>query len=657
MNQDIISKLHSHIIAADTAYHENGESVVSDHEYDSWKKQLQQLNPNDELLSRVGSPIKNPILSKAQHKIPMGSLTNAMNELEFRKWAGGIGSNFLGQPKADGFSLGLYYKNGKLERAITRGDGFDGEDITDNAVKFQQIPLKIANGFSGSVRGEVVLSKTGWYTLDPEQSSNPRNLAAGIGRRKNGSDSEFLSFRAFELDEPEASFQTLEESFLRLTHHGFVVLPWTTLSSVDACVQYWHMLGESRSTTDFLMDGAVIKVNDYNQLQEMGISNNRPKGMIAFKWPAEVVTTTLEDVKWNIGHTGKVIPVACLKPVRCAGVTISSALLCNMEEIKRLGIAIGDEVEVIRAGEVIPKIIGVKTEAANRKMISAPDQIDGHPVTTKLNTGGSMAVDLYIDLNHPSLTRGRVLNWIQKVVIDGLGGEVLDALIETNLVSEIKDLYRLKEPSQKEQFLSMKLSGRKLGPSRANKILDEIEKSTHLPISTFLGSLGIEGLGRRRVELIVDASNKGTVDNPLGSVSCWFSRLFDGNKESYLITNASQLGIPGIATRIQESIDARNQEITELLDYICVEAPKEVVEVDQNTPFYGKTVCFTGVRPNAQQTEALTAAGMIVKSGVSSGLDYLCVADPSSESSKSKKARQLGVAVISIDELSAIVAS
>jgi DNA ligase (NAD+) len=378
--QDLIDK-------ADDAYYTHGKSVMEDSRYDKLKLELQTLNPTDARLTRVGSRIKDNILQKRNHTVPMGSQGKALNEGEWNDW---ISNNLVkagvsadielhASLKMDGGSFSLEYKDGRLVCAISRGDGLVGEDITANAINFKGIPPMVTiDGklFNGFVRGEVILLEDDWDKVDPNKDSNPRNLAVGIARRKDGTQSELLTFCSFRMfdDDGHPAGKTEQGMLNLLSKVGFTVPPDYVGNSKQ--VWDWYICVQAdRAKYPFWIDGVVVKVNDIEKQLALGESSNCPKGQVAIKFEAEGATTVLRAVTLQVGHTGAIVPVANFDPVRIGGTTVLNATLCNWENIETLGVAIGDTISVIKAGDIIPRIMEVVSQGKNRQEIPAPKRV------------------------------------------------------------------------------------------------------------------------------------------------------------------------------------------------------------------------------------------------------------------------------------------
>jgi DNA ligase (NAD+) len=692
-----LQELRNNIDQADQVYYNSGSHFVDDSVYDGWKKELLKLDPNDERHHRVGAPVGTDNFGKkVTHRHPMGSLDNVMNAEEFLAWHAKMAAQFANPEeltynvsfKMDGGSVALYYRNGELECAATRGDGTNGEEITANAIRFQDVPRYVnlprkdtwgdvttgkhpsGEPFTGSVRGEVMLFNEDWKTLDPDMTSNPRNLGNGMTRRSSGEHSEHLHFVAFRLyneagkpfDFTDERRETESGMLLTLMKMGFKpVFCRRECSAANVLAIYQRMQGlpitepadgkgivsvQRREDLPFEIDGLVIKTESLLFQEKLGEVSNRPRAQIAFKFPPLGAETVLESVEWTIGHTGAIIPTANLNPVKVGGVTVSRALLCNMAEIKRLGVAIGDLVRVVRRGDVIPKIVGVSIPSAFGQKIEAPKKCPacGGKIGKRKSVNDTDSVMLYC-LN-PACTAqalGKIKTWVKKLDIQGLGDVYLEQLYETRmsdhqrLLATAADLYRLHNPAEQSFFKGV------LGEARVPKILEEIEKKKELTLENFLGSLGIDGLGRSRVT-IVREKDPGQFD----TLEDWLS--------GKLVSRAKEAGLPNTAEpiyqRIKDNIPLINQLIANGVKVIYKDLPR---------PAYLKegfmTFLITGALSQPKQVfyDKIAHAGHNFVTDYKKGVTHLVTADKNSQSSKMKKALKDGCVIMDEAELLAFL--
>jgi DNA ligase (NAD+) len=570
----------------------------------------------------------------------MGSLDKAMNETEYLAWIKTAKGSLTASYKMDGGSVSLEYADGKLTQAVTRGDGFEGEDITDNVLQFKGVPKKgvkiDGKPFTGFIRGEIMLLVEDWKVVEPDMVSNPRNVGNGISRRKDGEQADLLTIYTFRAHNPDGSLiaNSEWEMLTQLQEAGFQVAPFTRGYEREIWHFYEGTLNQ-RAALPYWIDGVVVKIDGIDAQVEMGETDQRPKGQVAIKFPALAVKTTLREVELTVGHTGAIIPTGRFDPVQLGGTTVTNALLCNWDIIRGLDIAINDEVMIYKAGEIIPRVEKVVKRPANRVEIPQPIKcpVCGGKVGRKQSVGGEDSVALYcLSEDCPAQVMGKIDRYIKSLNILGIGDEVLAALIDEDLVLDIADLYVLHDYVDELAELPMGAKGVRLGEKRAVKILDEIDKKRELTLAELLGSLGIDGLGKRRVALIQNA-----VPGQMDLVSDW-----TGGKLEEL---AAEAGVPGIGQQLSDAV-MRKTDLIEalLLNGVTIKSAVKT-SVSQNA----KSFCFTGASsvPRKELQALVVEKGHVVKSDVGKGLDYLVMADPESTSSKAVKARKLGTKCIS----------
>ncbi len=647
MPTDRLSEIRALIDRADHAYYGGGQAIMDDAVYDALEVELRTLCPTDERLTRVGAAVfAASILAKREHIIPMGSQNKATNREEFSAWLKSIGASdgtvLHVNLKADGGSVSLEYVSGHLFRAVTRGDGVIGEDITANVTKFRGLPKRVMlDGvpFTGHVRAEIILTTEAWRKLDPELSTNPRNLGNGMSRRKDGAEVEFLqlvAFRAYNEEGREIG-NTEFEMDLAIRGMGFDVSR-AAVGGADLVWAFYDEIKTQRNALPFWIDGLVVKLNDISAQRDLGIASNCPRGQVALKFPAEGKETTLRSVELSVGHTGAVIPTAKFDPVIIGGTTVSSALLCNWDEIRALNVAIGDNVLVVKRGDIIPKIEAVVSRPVQRVEIGEPTvcPVCGSKLERKVTLEGEESANLYcVNEDCKAKAIGKVSRWLTSLNILGIGDEVLNALHLQLGVEDAADLYTLKDRAVALADLTVSDVG--FGQKRAKKIIEAIEAARSLTIEEFIGSLGIDALGKRRVELIRQA-----VPGVMDKLSSWM----DGS----LTSVADKAGVPNVATRIVADLDRKRPLIEKLLkNGVTVKEVEAATVPTSDAP----SVCITGSlsQPRSHYEALVKAKGWAWKADVSKGLTYLVIADPDSSSSKAVKARKLGTKCIGEAEL------
>jgi DNA ligase (NAD+) len=639
-----LDEIRNLILRAKQCYYYGNSPIMSDSEFDMLEKKLRVMSPNDPILSMVGAPVPpDNILAKAKHSMPMGSQNKVNSKDEFMIWVAKYcyGQKIHCSLKADGGSAAAYYKHGKLVQAISRGDGDEGEDITANAMKFKGLPASIA-GFNGSIRFEVALTADDYKIVHPEQKTHPRNIGNGIMGRKDGTQSEYLSVFAFDMVDDDCVYETEEEKSRALEQMGVQVITWFIFNDGHEVCEWYNNVMANRNTLPLRIDGVVLKCNSLDVQDKFGVSDGRPKAQVAWKPENEYYTTTLMDVTIDVGHTGAINPVAKLKPIEIDGAIVTNASLCNYDEIKRLDIAIGDDVLVYKANLIIPKLAGVSKKAKDRILIKEPTScpVCGGNIGRNTNTDGSNgAVTICLNPDCEAKSVGKIKRWIDSLDIKNIGDTVLEAMVSELNLKDAADLYTVTV----DQLQKLTVGNGILGTKRAESIIAEINKTRKLTIDQFIGSLGIKFLGKRKVEIIRNIA-AGLIEH-LDTIDEWL----DGR----LISYKAQLGIVNTAKDIQDDIKKSEWLIKKLLqngvEVIKPVKPKQE-KVMSGGKFNGWVACFTGIRMVAGEAAAFAAGGGIEKSSVTKEVTHLVCKDVTLTSNKIKKAKESGVKIISIDE-------
>ena len=652
------------ILKAKHAYYFGPDPLMSDAEYDSLEDELRALAPDDPVLAMVGSSVPaDSILTKARHAMPMGSQNKVNSEAEFRGWVEKSGGPPLHVSlKGDGASAAAYYRDGRLVQAISRGDGVIGEDITANAMRFKGLPAWVGGSpvaFTGAVRFEVILTVEDWARVDPTRSKNPRNAGSGIMGRKNGHQCDFLTAFAFDIDEQRdgqsVRFASESDKLARLAELGFNLITHARCATVDDAVAWYRDVTAQRDALPIWIDGIVIKIDDVARQESLGVTAGRPKGQVAWKFDSAGAETVLEDVIVSGGHTGALVPTAQLRPVDIGGTTVSSASLANFDEIARLDVAIGDSVWLIKANDIIPKVIRVTERPPHRRPILMPTQCPfcggevGRRKTTSGEAGGILECR---NAACPKKSTGKIDRWITSLDIQGIGDSVLEAMLDRLGIEDAADLYALEaRAAELAELIINDDKGIRLGEKRTRTILDAIEATRTLGLAQFLGSLGIESAGVRRIELMIDAA-AGELD----TLEPWRSgRLRDP-------AFAERAGVPNLGGPIQDGIDAMRGVIDKMLanGVVITATQRDGVGADAGREPV-KTVCISGKLPSGKKKSdyaaPLAALGMKLVDAVTRETTYLVLADPHSASSKAEKARKLGTEVISEEALIALLAA
>jgi len=652
-----IESLRDEIRHHEYRYYVLDDPEVSDAEFDRLMNELKKLeaaNPglitSDSPTQRVGGKPREGFV-KVAHSVPMLSLDNAYSEEELRNWerrvhdlSGREDVEFVCELKLDGMSLALRYENGKLVRGITRGDGSTGEDVTSNVRTVRSVPLSISAeklkkaGIPADfeVRGEMLMPIASFKRMNEEREkhqlslfANPRNATAGTVRQLEPSITaqRRLDYFAYMLiANGRTVFANHWETLNALAAAGFKVNPRRALA--DSFDEAWKFIGEweeKRESLPYEIDGVVIKVNSTPLQRELGFTGKAPRWAIAYKYAARAGTTQIENIHVQVGRTGKLTPVAELKPVSIGGTTVSRATLHNMDEIERLGVKIGDWVEVERGGDVIPKVTRVIDDDKHprgRKLFHMPEKCPvcgGHVVRAE-----GEADHRCVNQKCPAKLRETILHFASRGVmnIDGMGDTLVNQLTDRKMVKDVADLYKL----TKEKLLSLD----RMGDKSAENVLREIENSKKLPLERVIYGLGIRFVGERTAQFL--AEHFGTME-----------AIEKASEEE--LQQVEEVG-PRIAKSIVEFFaEPKNRELVEELRAAGLSMRGKKKE--RGTKLAGKTFVLTGTLANYTRDEAkkmIEDAGGKVAGSVSKKTDFVVAG--ADAGSKLDKAKELGVAVI-----------
>jgi DNA ligase (NAD+) len=647
-------------------YYVLDDPEMSDADFDKLMNELKRLEAeHPELITpesptqRVGGKPREGFV-KAKHSSPMLSLDNAYSEEELRDWerrvhelTGRTDLEYMCELKLDGMSLALIYSDGRLERGITRGDGTTGEDVTSNVRTVRSIPLTIAKDklkkagtpTDFEVRGEMLMPLAAFRKLNEERErqglatfANPRNFTAGTVRQLEPSITaqRRMDFFAYMLlKDGRTYFDRQSKTMDALALAGFKVNPnrklAKNLAEVWKFIQSWE---SKRESLPYEIDGIVIKVDRTAWQRELGFTGKAPRWAIAYKYAARGGVTQIEDIVPQVGRTGKLTPVAWLKPVSIGGTTVSRATLHNMDEIERLGVKIGDWVEVERGGDVIPKVVKVvedKEHPRGKKQFVMPEHC---PVCggNVVRTPGEVD-HRCVNANCPAKLQGTILHFASRHVmnIDGLGEALVNQFTERGLVKNVADLYKL----TKDDLLKLE----RMGEKSADNVLAEIEASKKLPLERVIYGLGIRFVGERTAQFL--AEHFGSLDAIM-------------NASTEQLEEVNEVG-PRIAESIVEFFgDEHNRKLVSDLRKAGLTFAGQKKE--KGTKLAGKTFVLTGTLERHTRDEAkkmIEDAGGRVSGSVSKKTDYVVAG--SDAGSKLDKARELGVSVIGEEELEGLV--
>jgi DNA ligase (NAD+) len=652
--EDLREKLHHH----EYLYYVLDQPEISDAEYDRLMRRLQELeSANPELVTpdsptqRVGGKAREGFV-KVRHSSPMLSLDNALNEDEMRAFDQRVRELLKGEPyeyvvelKLDGLSMAVHYEHGKMLRAITRGDGQVGEDVTENARTIRSLPLRVKSKLPGfEVRGEALLTLQAFERLNARQLqhelppfANPRNAAAGSLRALEPAltASRQLEYSAyFLLVDGKFHYGSHWESLEELARMGFKVNSHRKkCSGLEDVLEFYKNWESKRASLNYEIDGVVIKVDSIRQQSLLGWTAKAPRWAIAFKFPAHQEQTVVENIEVQVGRTGTLTPVAHLKAVKIAGVTVTRATLHNEDEIARLGVEIGDTVLVERSGDVIPKVVRVVEQGNPRHPFKMPKHcpVCGGEIVREEGEAASRC----INTNCPARLKESVSHFAARGVmdIDGMGDVLVDQLVTRGMVKSVADIYGL----TLDQLLELERMGKK----SAEKVLRNVDASRKQPLPRVLNGLGIPFVGERTAQILADT---------FGSMDA----IAEADEEG--LQEAEEVG-PKVSESIRQFFhERRNRELVERLRQAGLTFEHEIKKKKTAGPLTGKVFVITGTLPTLAREEAkarIEAAGGKVTESVSKKTDYVVAGtDPGS---KLDKANSLGVPVIGEPELLALL--
>jgi len=646
-------------------YYVLDDPEITDAQFDQLMNELKRLEAEhpqlitpDSPTQRVGGKPREGFV-KVPHSSPMLSLDNAYSEDDLRDWerrvhelSGRTAIDYVCELKLDGMSLALRYEDGKLVRGITRGDGSVGEDVTSNVRTVRSIPLVIPKEklkqadipSDFEVRGEMLMPVAAFRKMNEERErdglsvfANPRNATAGTVRQLEPSITAQRRLDYFPymlLQDGRTYFDRHWETLNALNMAGFKVNPNRKLAkNFEEAWKFIESEEPRREKLPYEIDGIVIKVDRTALQEELGYTGKAPRWAIAYKYAARGGITKIEDIRVSVGRTGKVTPVAVLQPVPIGGTTVSRATLHNLDEIERLGVKIGDWVEVERGGDVIPKVV---------RVVEDQDHPRGHTLFHMPETCPECGTHVVrsegevdyrcVNANCPAKLRETILHFASRGVmnIDGMGDVLVNQLTERGLVKNVADIYQL----TKDDLLSLE----RMGDKSAQNVLNEIEESKKLPLERVIYGLGIRFVGERTAQFLAEHF---------------------GSMEDLMKAKAEELQqVNEVGPRIAESIveffaEPANQELVKRLRKAGLTFSGKKKE--RGTKLTGKTFVLTGTLAHYSRDEAkkmIEDAGGRVSGSVSKKTDYVIAG--SDAGSKLDKARELGVKVIDEDEMESL---
>jgi DNA ligase (NAD+) len=667
-----MDRLVSEIDRHQKLYYTRARPEISDREYDRLFDELLDLERKHPELASPGSPTKrvgsdlDNEFPEVPHRFPMLSLDKVYKEEQLVEWIGKILNDtdqplsFVVEEKIDGSTIVLSYENGMLVRAVTRGNGFVGNDITENVRTIRDVPLVLSEPVTAVFRGEIYLNLTDFESLNREVDNiyaNPRNFAAGSLRRKKSAEVARIPLRSFVYEgffgdpAPQRHLQILarihsfgfrvgeEIGFFTPTDAGsygtvFDDNPEWVHGSLEDLPGYIAEKKEGRSSLDYEIDGLVVKVDDYFMRDRLGSTSHHPRWAMAFKFEAPQAVSFINAIEVQVGRTGRVTPVARIEPIRLSGTMVSNVTLHNQDYIKGLDIAVGDRVAVSRRGDVIPAVEEVLEK-----------NTDGYDTFEMPERCPSCRTALVVDGAHhfcpnrdcPARVYGRLSFFAGRgqMDIENLGGETIQKLMDLGLVRDIPDIYRFNPEDLlgHEGFAEKKVS----------LIREGIEKSKQKPFSVVLASLGLDEIGPKVTELLIEAG--------YSSIDLLMDDAKKGNPE--LFTHIEGIG-PKIAQKLIDQLG--NTEVTALIRGLKEAGLKLSVEEGEthriSDAFSGEVWCVTGsfelFKPRERAMDEVKKKGGRVTSSVTGNTTHLLAGE--NPGSKLEKAKKLGVAIVTEKE-------
>ena len=658
-----IAKLRETINHHRYLYHVLDKQEMSEAALDSLKHELAEIEkeypelitPDSPTQRVAGKPL--PEFKKVKHKVPQWSFNDAFSPdemLEFdarvkrmlRSESGkDINPSYTVEHKIDGLKIVLEYEQGVLKTAATRGDGVTGEDVTENVKTIESVPLSLSRPVSIIVEGEVWMRKSTLKKLNEEREkqglplfANPRNVAAGSMRQLDPRITASRKLETYIYDiakldkgqtgkKPRNLPNTQYTELKLLQALGFKVNPhFKHARNIKEVISYWNEWKKKMQKEEYLADGVVVKVDELEYQELLGYTGKAPRFGIAFKFPAEQVTTVVEDIAFQVGRTGVITPVAYLKPVLVGGSTVSRATLHNEDEIRRLDVRVGDTVVIQKAGDVIPDIVNVVTSmrTGKEKSFAWPRRIDACGGDGSIERVPGEAAWRCVDRNSSSIQRRKFYHFVSKHAydIDGCGPKIIDVLLDNNLIASFDDIFTLK----KDELLKLP----RFAEMSVDNLLESIKKARKVTLPRFLVGLSIPQVGEETAE---DLSNHFvTLDNIRKAP---FEELE---------------GIDGVGPVVGKAIgewfkNEENSALTErLLHVVQLErtAPRDTYKL----PLSGKTFVLTGSLASMSRDEAkakIKALGGDVSESVSKKTNYVVAGE--SAGSKYEKAKKLGVEI------------
>ena len=647
--EKLVSQLREKVEYYSRLYYDQDDPAISDYEFDRLMHQLidleeefPQLLTPDSPTHRVGGTASNSF-EPVEHQVQMGSLQDVFSSEEVEEFDRKVREKipepvYVVEPKIDGLSVSLEYRDGVLVRGSTRGDGFVGEDVTENIRTIRSIPLRLTEKIPFlEVRGEVYMPAASFEKVVAQQElreekpfKNPRNAAAGSLRQKNPkiTAQRGLDIFVFNLQQAEGmDFEGHKESLERLKELGFQVSPsCVKVNTIQDAIEEIRKIGENRGSYTFDIDGAVVKVDSLADRETLGATAKFPRWAVAFKYPPEEKVTTLLSVEVQVGRTGALTPTAVFEPIQLAGTTVSRAVLHNQDFIDQKQIAVGDKILVRKAGEIIPEVVAVAEHCGN-PTYKLPEVCPS--CGTKVVREEGVAAAYCPNMQCPAQLLRNLIHFASRdaMDIDNLGPALVEAVIEAGWVHSPADFYTLTQ----EQLESLD----RMGQKSARNVLDSLEKSKQQDLSKVIFALGIPNIGEKMAQQL--ASAFGTMD-----------KLSQATMEEILALDGFGEIVAESIRRFFSNEDNRRQ-VERLRELgINMEAKQTVV----GDAFAGKTFVLTGTLPTLKRNDAkkiIESLGGKVSSSVSKKTHFVVAGEEAG--SKLTKAQELGVTILTEADL------
>lgn len=619
--QVITEQEYKHLLnTANDCFHSSSKPIISDDEYDFLKKEFIEKYKYNPVALGSSKPL-NKGFSKIDLEIPMGSLeefdtkTDVIQEIY--KWAKKYAEKdvFCASEKLDGLSVYCKYISGKLVQAVTRGDGFQGEDITNNVKKMMDIPSELPIPFNGFLRGEIILLKSRWQKYFPNYK-NTRNGAAGLIKRLDGVGCEYLTIRFYKIYPKDINFKSETESLDYIANDLKLPTPKyfkTNINTIIALQKKYH--DSLRAKLDYDIDGIVVNIDSIENQEKVNDDMLLPTASRKFKFESEQAITILNTVRNQVGRTGVVTPVAFVEPVVCGGVLISKITLHNYDEIERLKIRKGDKIKIVRSKDVIPKIVGVVEHDPDGFDIDIPERCPECDNLLIKKDALLYCTNPYCDARNLK----SLLHWLTVLNIKHMGTKVVESLINAGKLNTVSDFYKLKV----YDIASLE----RQGDRNAEKMLRELHDKKEIELSELLTGMNISHLGLKYAQILEDN--------------------FENLEKVFSLKEKDLLNLDGFDTKLAnyiiEGLSQKKELIYDVLNYIKIKEKKKGLLTD-------KSFCFSGFRDNKLEQRIKDNGGRLA-SGVSKNLDFLIVRNKNGTTEKINKAKKYGTKILEPQDL------